>query len=209
MDTEQRIPPQSAQVKDFGQSPSQTLGPFFAYGLTAEQYGYAFSQVFNDELASPHAEGEHITITGTVMDGDGVLVPDAIVEILHVNSHGVFPSSRADALAQGFTGFGRMGTGTEKGFAFKTIKPKAVGENAPCVHVVLTMRGLLMHLFTRIYFSDEAAANAKDPALQLVPEARRHTLIAQRMDSASGPQYRFDVRLQSQDPNLETVFIDN
>ncbi|RYY57992.1 MAG: protocatechuate 3,4-dioxygenase subunit alpha, partial [Comamonadaceae bacterium] len=113
-----------------------------------------------------------------------------------------------EARQRGFRGFGRCGTGTDaqKRFVFHTVKPaaEAPGE-APHINVIVTMRGLLLHAFTRIYFSDEGAANAGDAVLQSVPEARRKTLIAQRTDQGGAVVYRFDIRMQGVD---ETAFFD-
>jgi protocatechuate 3,4-dioxygenase alpha subunit len=73
---------------------------------------------------------------------------------------------------------------------------------APYVHATVWARGLLKQAETRIYFPDEAEANAADPVLARVPESRRHTLIA--VPDADGA-LRFDIRLQGED---ETVFFD-
>src|SRR5690606_4491471 len=107
-----------------------------------------------------------------------------------------------------FTGFGRCGTGTdpENRFVFDTIKPGPPGDGqAPHINVIVFMRGLLSHVFTRIYFDDEAEANARDPVLASVDEARRPTLIAARQTTPAGTVYRFDLHMQGPD---ETVFFD-
>ena len=190
------------------QTPSQTVGPFFAYGLTPTQYGYDFKSLFTPVLAQPHAKGEHIVVTGQVIDGAGNPVMDAIVEIMQANADGKPVTSIAQAGAEGFTGFGRCGTGTfpQSRYQFQTVKPgvAAVGE-APFINVCVTMRGLLVHTFTRIYFDDEAEANGKDAVLNSVPAARRGTLIATRETTGAGPVYRFDIRMQG---DAETVFFD-
>jgi protocatechuate 3,4-dioxygenase alpha subunit len=144
-----------------------------------------------------------------VFDGDGAAIEDAVIEIWQADSRGRYahPADERGANIT-FGGFGRMGTGTdlESRFLFETVKPGAVGDGqAPQICVIVFARGLLSHLYTRVYFSDEAAANAADPALQSVPEARRKTLIAAREETASGPVYRFDIRLQGDN---ETVFFD-
>ena len=186
------------------QTPSQTVGPFFAYGLTPTQYGYDLKSLFTPVLARPHAQGEHLRITGQVFDGAGNAVVDAMVEIAQPDGSGQPITSVADAEARGFTGFGRCGTGTdpERRFVFDTIKPGAPGPGqAPHLSVIVFMRGMLVHVHTRIYFPDEPA-NAGDPVLLAVPEARRGTLIAQ----ADGPgRYRFDIRMQG---DGETVFFE-
>jgi protocatechuate 3,4-dioxygenase alpha subunit len=107
-----------------------------------------------------------------------------------------------------FKGFGRCGTGTDpkSRFAFETIKPGATGDGqAPHVNLIVFMRGMLCHVFTRIYFDDEAEANARDPVLASVEEARRGTLIATRQTTPAGTVYRFDLHMQGP---RETVFFD-
>ena len=198
----------SALEADFGQTPSQTVGPYFAYGLTASQYGYAFDQPFDAVLALEDAEGERIRLEGRVIDGDGNVIGDALVEISQPDGKGRYPQTIDEAQASGFRGFGRCGTGTESGnrFVFHTVKPGAetAGE-APHINVIVTMRGLLLHTFTRIYFSDEADANAKDAVLQSVPADRRGTLIAERVAQNGAVRYLFDIRMQG---DGETVFFD-
>ena len=191
-----------------GQTPSQTVGPYFAYGLTSTQYGYAFRTLFGAELAEPRTPGEPIVITGRVLDGNGEPIHDAMLEIQHADASGRHVRTPADVAATGFRGFGRMGTGTLPGhaFAFRTVKPGATPDGqAPHVDVIVSMRGLLSHAFTRIYFDDETAANAKDPVLAAVPAERRATLVATRDVQPGGVVYRFDIRMQG---DAETVFFD-
>jgi protocatechuate 3,4-dioxygenase alpha subunit len=198
----------SGQQADFGPTPSQTVGPFFAYGLTARQYGYDFDQPFDDVVALPQVPGEHIVLEGRVFDGDGQAIHDAMVEISHADAKGRYPKSAGEVKDSGFRGFGRVGTGTDTGkrFVFRTIKPGAESPGqAPHINVIVTMRGMLLHAFTRVYFSDEAAANAGDAALDSVPAERRATLVAQRRDEGGLPVYRFDIHMQGPQ---ETVFFD-
>ena len=192
------------------QTPSQTVGPFFAYGLTPTQYGYDLKSLFTPVLAQPNAQGEHIRITGQVFDGAGNAVMDAMVEIAQPDGSGQPVTSVADAEARGFTGFGRCGTGTlaQSRYEFFTVKPGAVAGQAPFINVCVTMRGLLVHTFTRIYFADEAEANSKDAVLASVPAERRNTLVAQRDMTGAGPVYRFDIRMQDSAAGKETVFFD-
>ena len=192
------------------QTPSQTVGPFFAYGLTPTQYGYDLKSLFTPVLAQPTAKGEHIRITGQVFDGAGNAVMDAMVEIAQPDGSGQPIASVSDAEARGFTGFGRCGTGTlpQSHYEFFTVKPGAVAGQAPFINVCVTMRGLLVHTFTRIYFDDEVDANAKDAVLASVPAERRNTLVAQRSMTGAGPVYRFDIRMQDSAAGKETVFFD-
>ncbi len=198
----------SALEADFGQTPSQTVGPYFAYGLAASQYGYDFDQPFDAVLALEDAKGERIRLEGRVIDGDGNAIGDALVEISQPDGEGRYPQTVDEAQASGFRGFGRCGTGTESGhrFVFHTVKPaaEAAGE-APHINVIVTMRGLLLHVFTRVYFSDEINANAHDAVLQSVPVARRGTLVAERIAQDGRVLYRFDIRMQGVG---ETVFFD-
>ena len=187
------------------QTPSQTVGPYFAYGLTPKQYGYPFKELAGGDLTTPDTEGERIRIEGCVYDGEGNTVPDAMIEIWQADAQGRYAHPNDPRSSNStFKGFGRFGTGTDKQdrFIFDTIKPGSVdGEQAPHISVIIMMRGLLSHTFTRIYFSDEEAANARDAVLNSVEESRRDTLIAKR----EGSVYRFDIRMQGDD---ETVFFD-
>ncbi|HJS33354.1 MAG TPA: protocatechuate 3,4-dioxygenase subunit alpha [Alphaproteobacteria bacterium] len=191
------------------QTPAQTVGPFFAYGLTPEQYGYAFASIANGRLARSDTEGERIRIEGRVLDGKGEAIGDALIEIWQADALGRYahPADPRGSNA-GFGGFGRCGTGTdpEKRFVFETIKPGSVdGRQAPHINVIVHMRGLLSHAYTRIYFSDEATANAKDSVLTSVAAERRGTLVALRQSTPGGPVYRFDIHMQGEN---ETVFFD-
>lgn len=195
-------------MSKLAQTPSQTVGPFFAYGLVPTQYGYDLASLFTPVLAQPHAEGEHIRITGQVFDGAGQPIADALVEISQPDARGQAITSPTEAQARGLTGFGRCGTGTyaQNHFVFDTVKPGiAAAGQAPFINVCVTMRGLLVHTFTRIYFDDEAAANAQDGVLQSVPAERRATLLATRQQTGAGPLYRFDIHMQGE---RETVFFD-
>ncbi len=194
------------------QSPSQTVGPYFAYGLTPVQYGYPFSTVVPPEVSKENTEGKRIRLIGRVFDGEGVPVNDAMIEIWQANVHGRYnhpADGRQDnRLDPDFSGFGRSGTGADvqARFTFDTVKPGAVGDGqAPHLNMIVMMRGLLNHLFTRVYFDDEADANAADPVLARVPEDRRATLLARRGETAAGSVYHFDIHMQGPD---ETVFFD-
>lgn len=179
------------------QTPSQTVGPYFAYGLAAQQYGYPHSQVVDGAMAPETAR--RVRIVGRVFDGEGALIPDALIEVWQADAAGRYG-------ADGF-GFGRHGTGTDPQgrFIFDTIKPGASAGQAPFLTLVVLMRGLLTHVYTRLYFSDEAAANAADPTLATVPAERRRTLIAHRQETSQGVVYQFDIHMQGED---ETVFFD-
>lgn len=194
------------------QTPSQTVGPFFGFGLLPEQYGYARTGIANGNLLTERAEGQRITVTGQVFDGAGDVIPDALIEIWQADSHGRYDHPADSRLPNHdeavFSGFGRVGTGAdpEGRFRFETIKPGSVdGVQAPHLNVTLFMRGLLMHVTTRIYFSDEPDANCHDPVLLLVPAGRRSTLVATRSDSEPRQTYLFDIHMQGAG---ETVFFD-
>lgn len=191
-----------------GQTPSQTVGPYFAYGLTPEQYLYNFRSAFRPVLVRDDTPGTLIEIRGRVFDGAGNPVGDAMIEIAHAAADGTFVDSLQEVERTGFTGFGRCGTGTDAAnrFYFQTVKPGACGpDEAPYVNVIVTMRGMLVHAFTRIYFDDEAEANAKDAVLASVPAERRDTLIARREAREGRITYTFDIHMQG---DRETVFFD-
>lgn len=190
-----------------GITPSQTVGPYFKYGLTPGD-DYEWNDAFGNDLVTPDATGERIRIVGTVFDGDGQVVVDSMLEIWQADAQGRFanPQDRRAMPNAAFRGFGRCGTDSNGAYSFQTIKPGAVpGPNgkpqAPHILLAVFARGMTQQAVTRIYFDGEAA-NAKDQILVLVPEDRRETLIAKRESDAI---YRFDVRLQG---DRETVFFD-
>jgi len=182
----------------FATTPSQTVGPYFAIGLPWELGPFAV------EPGTPGA----IRIAGTVYDGHGEPVPDHLLEFWQADPSGRFadlhghggPSELA-----GFRGFARYGVEDGDGsFEIVTVKPGSVpgpGDTvqAPHIDVSVFARGMLHRCVTRVYFADEQDANAADPVLARVPEARRATLLAQPVDGG----YRFDIHLQGPE---ETVF---
>jgi protocatechuate 3,4-dioxygenase, alpha subunit len=189
------------------QTPSQTVGPYFAYGLAPEQYGYqqTLTSIAGSQMAEGDVEGQRIRVEGRVFDGAGNPISDALIEIWQADGLGRY-AHPADPRSSNntFKGFGRCGTGTDpqNRFWFDTIKPGQVEPgHAPHLNVTVSMRGMLLHAFTRLYFSDEAA-NATDKVLAAVPAERRDTLIAVHQ---GGNRYRFDIHMQG---DSETVFFD-
>lgn len=189
-------------------TPSQTVGPFLHVGLAPADY--KFRELFTPTVADAGIPGTHIRIKGRILDGDGHVAPDALVEIWQADHQGRYahPADGRPLTSNSFRGFGRCPTDKAGGYAFSTIKPGSVPgpggtTQAPHINVGVLSRGLLKRLFTRIYF-DGDPANASDPILALVPPDRRDTLMA-KPDPAKPGLYRFDIRLQGAD---ETVFFD-
>jgi protocatechuate 3,4-dioxygenase, alpha subunit len=152
-------------------TPSQTVGPFFGFALPFRGQEAAV------DPASPGA----LRIEGVLLDGEGQPVPDGLLELWHGDQ------------------FARCPTDPEGAFHAVVRKPAGEGGQAPHLHVLVLARGLLKPVVTRLYFPDEAAANAADPVLALVEPERRATLVARD----EGGVLRFDVRLQGEG---ETVF---
>ncbi|MDW5598650.1 protocatechuate 3,4-dioxygenase subunit alpha [Conexibacter stalactiti] len=184
----------------FATTPSQTVGPYYAIGLPWP----------DGPCVVPAGTPGAITLTGTIYDGRGAVIPDHLIEIWQADPDGRFADLRGagpggPSRVEGFRGFGRAGAEVGDGsYELLTLKPGRVPGpgrrlQAPHVDVSLFARGLLHRLVTRIYFADEEAANAEDPVLQSVPAARRGTLLAQ--PRAGG--YGFDIHVQG--PH-ETVF---
>lgn len=169
------------------QTPSQTVGPYFAYGLTPEQYGYDFKSLVGNRIINSDENADLITIKGKVFDGENNPIPDAMIELWQNDGQSKF--------------FGRFGTGTdvENHFVFQTIKPKSLEGQAPYVTLIVFMRGQLIHSYTRIYFSDEEELNAGDSILNGIPLERRNTIIAQKKAGI----YEFNIYMQGLN---ETVF---
>ena len=180
-------------------TPSATVGPYLAIGLTWADGPYAVAE---------GTEGA-IWLRGRVFDGNGDLVPDAMIETWQADPDGRFAhpdDPRGPSTVPGFRGFGRSHTVEPPGeYAVLTLKPGRVpdgegGLQAPHVDVSVFARGLLDRVVTRIYFADEAAANAEDVVLAGLPDdAARRTLIARPGEDG----YVLDIHLQGDD---ETVF---
>ena len=177
---------------------SQTVGPFFHFGLAADP-GLG-------RIAAPDTAGTHIQLRIRVLDGEGMPVPDALVEVYHADADGIYPQE-AEAGKHGFSGFGRLPTNADGTCTFATIKPGAVRsgavDQAPHVNVCFLSRGLLRQIYTRIYFEGDPGV-ASDPVLGRVPAERRRTLMAHRASTEPG-SWDFVIHLQGED---ETVFFD-
>jgi protocatechuate 3,4-dioxygenase alpha subunit len=175
------------------ETPSQTIGPFFAVGLPWPDG----PDVVAD--GTPSA----LWIGGQVTDGAGEPVPDALVETWQADPAGRFAGGSG---ASGFRGFGRCATDAEGRWAVRTLKPGPLpapdgGLEAPHLNVSVFARGLLNRLVTRVYFPDEPDANAADPLLASIPDPRvRVRLVA----TPDGDRLRFDIRLQG---DRETPFL--
>ena len=187
------------------QTPSQTVGPFFHYALT--------DAPDQNILVNDETQGNRILIKGQVIDGAGKLVSDAMLEIWQADVNGIYnhpeDPNQSDA-DPNFAGFGRTPTNDNGIYSVKTVKPGTVAyendkQQAPHINVRVFARGMLIHVYTRLYFSDEAEANVSDPILNLVPEERRQTLIALREDKGDLTTYCFNITLQGDD---ETVFFE-
>jgi protocatechuate 3,4-dioxygenase, alpha subunit len=188
------------------ETPSQTAGPFVHIGTLPAMAGLrANATDRQNNLVGDETLGQRIRIHGVIHDGAGELVKDAMVEIWQANANGRYGSNE-------FLGWGRAATDFKTGaFTFETVKPGPTvfhdgRQQAPHISFAIFARGINIHLQTRMYFPDEAAANAADPVLQRVGEpGLTATLIAQQEAGGDVPIYRFDIRLQGQG---ETVFFD-
>ncbi|WP_299421215.1 protocatechuate 3,4-dioxygenase subunit alpha [uncultured Shimia sp.] len=196
------------------ETPSQTAGPYVHIGLAPGAAGFdIYARELGWDIAGPNAKGERIRIEGLVIDGTGSPVKDVMLETWQANAEGIYPHpEQAGETEEGFKGWGRVITDFDTGeWGFDTIKPGPVmGRNgqlmAPHISLWIVARGINVGLNTRLYFDDEAEANATDPVLNVIEwENRRATLIAKREMRDGSPDYRFDITLQGDN---ETVFFD-
>ena len=189
------------------ETPSQTAGPYVHIGCIPTFAGV--EGVYPEDLGlSPiedGAKGEVITIVGSVFDGTGWAMRDAMMESWQADAAGVFPGQEgADPKVSGFCRFAADKDSGE--FTLRTVKPGPVkGRNgqvfAPHISLWIVARGINIGLNTRIYFEDED--NDNDPLLARIEQRHRvDTLLAKKTGDGT---YRFDVRLQG---DGETVFLD-
>ncbi|MDI4659228.1 protocatechuate 3,4-dioxygenase subunit alpha, partial [Xanthobacter autotrophicus] len=193
-------------VEYLKETPSQTGGPYVHIGTMPAVAGLPVRTQENlSILASGSVPGERIRITGVVWDGSGHPVKDALVELWQADGDGRHDNPD-------FLGFGRAAADFATGeWSFDTIRPGVLPwrdgrPQAPHVCLLIFARGINIHLHTRMYFSDEAAANAGDPVLKSIEHVgRRDTLVGLRGEVDAIATYRFDIRLQGEN---ETVFFD-
>ncbi|MFT4264356.1 MAG: protocatechuate 3,4-dioxygenase subunit alpha [Nocardioides sp.] len=181
-------------------TPGQTVGPFFHYGLPYDG---------DRDLVPPGSPGS-VVLHGTVYDGAGVPVPDALVEIWQAAPDGTIPQAAGSIRRDGwtFTGFGRASTGRDGRYAFSTLLPGSTEPGGPALWAVtLFARGLLHRLLTRAYVPGPGLE--ADPFLASLSPAERATLIAvpdAGVGGVVGEGYVFDIRIQGE---RETVFLDH
>jgi protocatechuate 3,4-dioxygenase, alpha subunit len=199
------------------ETPSQTAGPYVHIGLIPNQAGFdIFENNFSADIAAPGVDGERIVIEGRIFDASGHAARDVLVETWQANAAGRYnhPADRQDKpLDPNFRGWARTGTDFETGvYRIRTIKPgSVVGRRgrkamAPHINFWIAARGINIGLATRMYFEDEAAANADDPVLNIIEQPeRRQTLIAARAMRDGAALYSFDIYLGG---DRETVFFD-
>ncbi len=196
------------------ESASQTAGPYVHIGCTPNFvgiHGIFEKDLGSDSLYNEQTRGTRITIRGTVFDGGGNPLKDALIEIWQADDAGFYnsPSETRGSADPNFIGWGRSPGDMETGeFVFETIKPGRVPFKdgrwmAPHVTFWIVARGINIGLHTRMYFPEETAANAEDPVLARIEHKNRiPTLIASKEGDST---YRFDIRLQGEG---ETVFFD-
>ncbi|WP_420326901.1 protocatechuate 3,4-dioxygenase subunit alpha [Mameliella sp.] len=196
------------------ETPSQTAGPYVHIGLAPGAAGFdIYERELGRDIAGPNAEGERIRVEGLVIDGTGSPIKDVLLEAWQANSKGIYAHPEGGGeVEEGFRGWGRVITDFDTGeWGFDTVKPGTTpGRNgstqAPHINLWVVARGINLGLNTRIYFEDEAEANAVDPVMNIIEwERRRATLLAKRTEKDGKAVYRFDIQLQGQD---ETVFFD-
>lgn len=195
------------------ESPSQTAGPYVHIGCVPNfcDIKGVYPEDLGSSMVNEHTRGEWISISGIVYDGTGTPLKDAMIEIWQADADGLYPSpeEHRGTADPNFTGWGRKAGDYATGeWVFETIKPGAVPfpdgrMMAPHISLWIVARGINIGLQTRLYFEDEADANAKDPILtRLEHQSRVPTLIAKKTGNGA---YRFDIYLQGEN---ETVFFD-
>jgi protocatechuate 3,4-dioxygenase, alpha subunit len=203
------------RIPELKESPSQTAGPYVHIGLTpnfAEIIG-TYEADLGVSLVTPETKGERIVISGRILDGAGSPLTDAVIELWQADAEGRYAQKLVPEQGRvpNFLGWGRQATNADGTYRFETIKPGRVAgpdgkPMAPHVTLWIVARGINIGLHTRLYFADEAEANAEDVVLNKIPDPRRRkTLVAAHSQAGGMPFYTLDIRVQGED---ETVFFD-
>ncbi|MDQ6436249.1 protocatechuate 3,4-dioxygenase subunit alpha [Mesorhizobium sp. LHD-90] len=198
------------------ESASQTAGPYVHIGLTPNwaDIGGVYSEDLGRTMVDPRATGERIVVKGSIFDGSGTPLKDALIEIWQADASGLHnsPLEKRGEADPHFTGWGRQPTdGVSGEYRFETIKPGRVPHKggrlmAPHITFWIVARGINIGLHTRMYFADEEAANAECPVLARIEHKTRiPTLMARRAEENGSAVYTFDIRLQGEG---ETIFFD-
>ena len=186
-------------------SPYCTIGPFFPF---------QFVDDCNDltQFEGRRAAGQHIWLTGRMVEEGGGPTGNSILEIWQPDENGIFRhpmDARYSKIDPGFFGWGRARTDREGRYQFRTVLPGAAREadgtmRLPHANLMILAIGLTRRLVTTVFFGD-----ASDPVLDCVPAARRQRLLAVRdeeLDAQGLPAYRFDIVLRGE--NETPFFVD-
>ena len=200
------------KIQRLKESPSQTAGPYVHIGCTPSFTGIdIYPEDLGSKMVNAQTKGERISISGTVIDGAGMVLRDTMVEIWQADAQGLYnsPQETRGTADASFTGWGRSPGDADTGeFRFDTIKPGRVASRggrffAPHITFWIVARGINLGLHTRMYFADEPAANAEDPILTRIEHQNRVPTLLAKIDGKGS--YRFDIVLQGKD---ETIFLD-
>jgi protocatechuate 3,4-dioxygenase alpha subunit len=198
------------ELTQLKESPSQTAGPYVHIGCVPNfcDITGVYPEDLGARMVNAETKGERITVKGTIYDGTGTPLKDALVEIWQADAAGLYPGNDPRGAADpNFTGWGRQAGDYDTGeWQFDTIRPGAVPfpdgrMMAPHISLWIVARGINIGLNTRMYFPD--ADNSSDPLLTRIEHQNRvATLIAEKETDGV---YRFDIYLQGE---KETVFLD-
>lgn len=180
-------------VLEYPQTPSQTVGPYFAYGLCPELYRYDHNSLIKPSTLTESDPVDAVQVHGFVYDAEKQPINDAMIDIVqHI---------------EGQPRMARTGTGVHEDFHYSFIASKSSHESsyAPHLNLIVFMRGLLSHVFTRMYFEDEVEANAKDPLLQSLSPKEAKKLMAKPVMIHGQKSYAFDIYMQGEQ---QTPFFD-
>ncbi|OXT00325.1 protocatechuate 3,4-dioxygenase subunit alpha [Notoacmeibacter marinus] len=200
------------RLDDLKETSSQTAGPYVHIGLTPNFAGISgvYAEDLGKRVIEDGVKGERIVVSGKVMDGTGTPLKDALIEIWQADADGLYnsPSETRGRADPKCSGWGRIPVDMADGsFSFETIKPGRVPhptgkDQAPHITFWIVARGINIGLQTRMYFSDEEAANKEDPILSRIEHQNRVPTLIAEQDRAG---YRFDIRIQG---HKETIFFD-
>lgn len=178
------LPVRAAFAAGLAVTPSQTEGPFYPTAFPAD----ADSDLVQVRGAPARAIGTVLHLDGRVLNAEGRRIERATVEIWQSDSLGLYDHPRQpgrDRRDIAFQGYGRLSTGPDGRYAFRTLAPVAYPGRAPHIHFkVTTADG--RKLTSQFYLAGNAQNDGDFVFRSAVRDPRQRERIEMRLAEANG-----------------------